>query len=45
MGTWKEGSFTGNTENYARHIKEALTIEHLSLYRLYEWKLEGGLLC
>jgi hypothetical protein len=47
MGTWKEDSFTGNTKSYVKHIKEALAIEHLSLslYRLYEGKLEGGLLC
>jgi len=27
MGTWKEGSFTANTESYVTHIKEALAIE------------------
>jgi hypothetical protein len=28
MEIWKEGSFTGNTESYVRHIKEALAVEH-----------------
>jgi len=30
MRTWKDGSFTGNTESYVTHIKKALTIEHPS---------------
>jgi len=23
-GTWREGSFTGNSESYIRHVKESL---------------------
>jgi hypothetical protein len=40
MEIWKEGSFTGNTESYARHIKEALAIEqtdHLVIEHLFPY--------
>ena len=31
-GTWRGGSFTGNSESYVRHVKKALEMSHLTLY-------------
>ena len=35
-GTLREGSFTGNSESYVRHVKEGFEMEHPSLYSLCE---------
>ena len=42
-GNWGEGSFTGNSESYVRHVKEGFgNGASLCLYRLREGNLEGG---
>jgi hypothetical protein len=41
---WREGSFTGNSESYVRHIKEGFgNGASPCLYRLREGNLEKGL--
>jgi hypothetical protein len=43
-GTLKDGSFSGNSKSYMRHVKEGFEMEHPSLYDLCEPNLEGRLL-
>jgi hypothetical protein len=45
-GTWREGSFTGNSASYIRHVKEDYcnAASVVSLKRLCEGNLESGLL-
>jgi len=44
-GTWRESSYTGDSESYIRHVKEGFgNGASNSLYRLHKGNLEGGLL-
>jgi hypothetical protein len=44
-GTWRESSYTGDSESYIRPVKEGFgNGASNSLYRLRTGNLEGGLL-
>jgi hypothetical protein len=41
-GTLREGSFTGNSESFIKHVKEGFEMEHPSLYSPCEGNFKNG---